>query len=257
MSAIALLLLLTACAAPAAEQDSRPASPSNSSATSSPAVQSEPSPSPSENVIYVTPGPKPSARPSSLDEATLISYGPAYLASSLQGEIPIDKIEFRVEVLPDQSCVSDEIDYFYKDCKSLGAALASAMAAFPSIAAHTDLDPSDPIGAVEHLYYSPDGGEDQRELLAELQALLESPDTTVQVVHVSGMVQMTQGYIWEENLEPGSCVFLAWTEPFLVCDATQIEIAHTCADGTQEVGYFDCSFRHCLTVPAALEIVTQ
>lgn len=240
---MSLLLLLSACATPAAEQGpSSPPSDHLAENNSQPTTPSEPAP--------VVPRPQPSSPPVSADEVTFITFGPeGCFPNSYQDDFSGDDPTFREELLPDRDHVQSELEYFYEGCKNLAAALASATAAFPSIATDMELNPLDPIATTEYLYYNPKGGEVQQELLSELWALLESPDTQVEIVHVSGRVQMTQGYIFEEKLQPNSVVFLMWTQPFFVRNATQLKITHTRPDGTQEVGYFDSDANYCLSVP--------
>jgi len=255
---MALLLSLSACTAPNANQDPSP------STSVAPATEQDSSLAPSDRLAEtnsqpvasneptpVVPRPQPSSPPVSADEVTFITFGPEGCFPGMYeyGDDFTGDPTFREELLPNQSHAQSELEYFYEGCKNLAAALASATAAFPSIAADTELDPLDPIATTEYLYYNPKGGEVQRELLSELWALLESPATQVEVVHVSGRVQMTQGYILEEKLQPNSVVFLMWTQPFFVRDATQLKITHTHPDGTQEVGYFDSDSNYCLTVP--------
>lgn len=215
-----------------------------------PAVENQPTPSivPTAEVkISLPPMPTPTPIPEYEDfQVGEIIWGPKPQAPDRATE---GDPTFYEELLPDQSHAKDFAGWVYSTCEKCPAALVAAAYAFPSITVGCHFNTSDPSEMIDILYHREDGGEIQRKLLNGLTELLTSSGTQLEVVHVSGLVRMAQGYVIEPNGVYLTILGYSWSEPFLVRNATQLKVTRLFADGTKEIGYFDDQNDYCLSVP--------
>lgn len=235
---VMLMTMLAACVAPTAEGESS----SSPVPTADVTLSTAPTPSPAPATVSSNPdeflvgkiiwGPQPTENPDAL------TSNPT----------------FHEELLADQSGAQEFARMTYRRCRNGAPALASAVYAFPSIAAGCYLGTTDPAKITHTLYYSENGGEIQDKLLAGLEELLTGKGTTLEVVRVSGLVRMAQAYV-VENRDLYSILGFSWSDPFLVEDAIQLKVTRLFADGDKEIGYFDYYEGECLSIPADVTMV--
>ncbi len=121
---------------------------------------------------------------------------------------------FEVAVLADQNAydLNAVLQDFYQTNHNLPAALASTMSAFPSRVEACGVSTSDPVELTEVLYYSEHGGDIQKALLDELRNLFEDPNTRFLFVETTGVAQITQARMADEDDPDNPVMELFWSE---------------------------------------------
>lgn len=121
---------------------------------------------------------------------------------------------FEISVLADQDAydLNAVLQDFYQTNHDLPAALASTMSAFPSRVEACGVSTSDPVELTEVLHYSEHGGDIQKALLDELHNLFEDPNTRFLFVETTGVAQITQARMADEDDPDNPVMELFWSE---------------------------------------------